>query len=96
MVTREELLATARLAKLSVAEDQVDDLVRDMTHIMAYADTVRETSVNETSGGTSMAFATLRDDVTTPSCQRMDVLHDLPGGETGFFVIGEVSRPGGC
>ena len=88
MVTREELLRTAQLAKLSVDDTQVDGLLADMTHIMAYADAVRAASVAPASAGPLLTANAMRADAVTPSSDRAAVLRDLPGGETGFFVIG--------
>ncbi len=88
MVTRDELRKTARLAKLSIADEQIDGLLADMSHIMAYADAVRASSVETASAVSSHDTFVRRDDTVMPSSDRADVLRDIPGGETGFFVIG--------
>ena len=86
-ITREDILKIARLAKLSVEEDQLDDLTADMRQIIAFADTIsaaREGEEFDGFGGLSNAF---REDVVRPSYDRQAILQNAGGGEDGFFCL---------
>ena len=40
MVTKEEIMKIAILSKLSVEEDEIDKLTKDMSEIISFADTI--------------------------------------------------------
>ncbi len=88
MVTREEISKIARLAKLSVTEEQLDELTVSMGDIIAFADTISAASVEgdtfDNINGLSNAF---REDEVTPSFEREKILQNVGGGEDGFFPV---------
>ena len=91
MVTREEVLAIARLAKLSVSEEELDGLTAEMANIISFADTINAAEADgavgeefDSIGGLSNAF---REDVVVPSYDREDILRNVEGGEDGFFCV---------
>lgn len=88
MVTREEIGKIARLAKLSVPEDQLDALTASMGEIIAFADTINAAGAAEDSfdniNNLSNAF---REDTVTPSFDREKILQNVDGGEDGFFPV---------
>lgn len=88
MVTREEVLQIARLAKLSVPEEELDALTADMANIIAFADTINaagsETEEFDNINNLSNAF---REDAVVPSYDRADILKNAGGGEDGFFKV---------
>lgn len=88
MVTREEILKIAKLSKLSVAEEELDALTRDMGEIIAFADTIAG-AVAETEDF-DLGFGlenVLREDRVVPSWPREDILSNRDGGENGFFHV---------
>lgn len=88
MVTREEVLSIARLAKLSVSEEELDGLTAEMQNIISFADTISAAGADgedfDSIGGLSNAF---REDVVVPSYDRADILRNVNGGEDGFFCV---------
>lgn len=88
MVTREEVLGIARLAKLSVPEEELDGLTAEMQKIISFADTINAAGADgeefDSIGGLSNAF---REDVVAPSYDRADILRNVDGGEDGFFCV---------
>lgn len=88
MVTREEILKIARLAKLSVAEDELDELTAAMGNILAFADTINAAGEGvadfDNVHDLSNAF---REDTVVPSYPQAEILRNADGGEDGFFCV---------
>ncbi len=88
MVTKEEILSIARLAKLSVSEDELDGLTAAMSDIIGFADTINAAGDTATEfdniNNLSNAF---REDEVIPSLPREEILRNVDGGENGFFPI---------
>jgi aspartyl-tRNA(Asn)/glutamyl-tRNA(Gln) amidotransferase subunit C len=87
MVTHEEILKIAKLAKLSVSADELVQLTKDMSEIIGFADTINE-AVTEASdfdniNNLSNAF---REDVVVPSFDREEILKNAPNQESGYFL----------
>ena len=84
MVTREEILKIARLAKLSVAEE----LTAAMGRILAFADTINAAGEGvadfDNVHDLSNAF---REDTVVPSYPQAEILRNANGGEDGFFCV---------
>ncbi len=88
MVTREEIQKIARLAKLSVPEEELDGLTAAMGDILSFADTINA------AGETTEEFDNInnlqnafREDTVTPSFDRAEILANVNGGEDGFFPV---------
>ena len=88
MVTREDVQSIARLAKLSVPEDELDALTGEMAKIISFADTINAAGVQgeefDSVSGLSNAF---REDEVVPSYPREAILRNVDGGEDGFFYV---------
>ena len=88
MIDREEIRKIARLAKLSVPEEELDGLTADMDQILSFADTINaagsETEEFDNINNLSNAF---REDAVVPSYDRADILKNAGGGEDGFFKV---------
>ncbi len=89
MVTREEIQDIALLAKLSVAEEDLDSLTQEMGRIIEFADTINNASENITEefdniNGLQNAF---REDEVIPSYPQEEILRNVGGGEDGFFPV---------
>lgn len=88
MVTHEEILKIAKLAKLSVSADELVQLTKDMNEIIGFADTINavssETSDFDNINNLSNAF---REDVVVPSYEQEEVLKNAPNQEDGYFLV---------
>ncbi len=88
MVTREDVLKIARLAKLSVPEEELDALTQAMGEIITFADTINaaDSSAVEFDNINRLENA-FREDEVIPSYPREAILANVDGGEDGFFPV---------
>ncbi len=88
-ITRKDVLHVARLARLSLNEAEIDDLIRELGRILEYVELLREvdtTGVPATCQVT-VAESPLRDDVVSTPLDRERVLAEAPRRtEEGFAV----------
>ena len=88
MVTHEDILKIAALAKLSVKPEELDSLTDDMNRIIEFADAVNSFSADtnefDNINGLSNVF---REDEVMPSLDREEILKNAPEQEDGFFVV---------
>ena len=88
MVTHEDILKIAALAKLSVKPEELDGLTDDMNRIIKFADAVNSFSADadefDNINGLSNVF---REDEAVPSLDREEILKNAPEQEDGFFVV---------
>lgn len=88
MVTHEEILKIANLAKLSVAPEELDGLTKDMNEIIGFADTIGAAAPGDAGfdGGTGLSNV-FREDVVVPSCGREEILKNAECREDGYFLV---------
>lgn len=88
MVTKDEILDIALLSKLSVADDELDELTEQMMEIIKFADTVNnfDGEVDEFDNINNLSNA-FREDEVVESYDREDILKNVDGGENGFFPV---------
>ena len=89
MITREEVLKIAKLAKLSVGENEVEQLSEDMSRIIEFADSINnvvETADVEFENINNISNA-FNEDIVLDSYDRDEILKNREGGENGYFVI---------
>lgn len=88
MVTHEDILKIAALAKLSVAPEELDGLTKDMNDIIGFADTVNtigaESSDFDNINRLSNVF---REDAVEPSFDREEILKNAESRENGYFLV---------
>jgi aspartyl-tRNA(Asn)/glutamyl-tRNA(Gln) amidotransferase subunit C len=88
MVTHEDILKIANLAKLSVAPEELDGLTKDMNEIIGFADTIsaatEDVSDFDNINGLSNVF---REDTVVPSYDREEILKNAPSREDGYFLV---------
>ena len=88
MVSKEEIRKIARLSKLSLSDEELDALSKDMAEIIAFADTISEavTEVGEFDNinGLENVF---REDEVVASFPREDILQNRDGGEDGYYLV---------
>lgn len=88
MVTHEDVKKIAMLSKLSINEDELDTLTKDMANIIKFADTINnasETGVDfDNINNLSNVF---REDVVVPSYDNVEILSNANDKEDGHFLV---------
>ncbi|QAT50605.1 Asp-tRNA(Asn)/Glu-tRNA(Gln) amidotransferase subunit GatC [Caproiciproducens sp. NJN-50] len=88
MVTHEEILKIARLAKLSVAPEELDGLTRDMNSIIEFADAVNSVAAEDSGFDNINNLSNVfRDDTVVSSFSREEILKNAPNQEDGYFLV---------
>lgn len=97
MVTREEVLHVAKLAKLELAPKDVDRFVNQLGTILDYVDQLRELDQESAEEMTHVAVvdAPLRPDVPSPSLPRAEVLALAPQTDGETMLVPPVLEGGG-
>jgi len=82
----------AHLARIAVAEDEVEHLRRELNAILAFVEQLSEVDVEGVEPMTSvipMAMKTRPDEVTDGGIPD-DILKNAPAAQDGFFVVPKV------
>ena len=82
----------AHLARIRVAEAELEPLSRDLSRILAFAEQLSEVDVSGVEPMTSVTPMALkmRDDTVTDGDRRDDVLANAPDAAEGFFAVPKV------
>ena len=89
MISKEEVLKIAKLAKLSAEDGEIEQLTLDMSKIIEYADTINasaEDEIVEFDNINSIENA-FNEDIVLESYDRDEILKNREGGEKGYFVV---------
>lgn len=89
MVTNEDIVKIAKLAKLRVEDEEIMRLAGDMSEIISFADTINnavEDSKDEFDDICGIVNA-FHEDIVVESFNRDEILKNRDGGEKGMFVI---------
>lgn len=90
MITREEVLKIAKLAKLSVKDDEIESLTNDMTQIIEFADTINTLVKDEEIedfDDINQTINAFHEDEVIESFNRELILKNAEGGEDGYFLV---------
>lgn len=88
MVTHEDVMKIAALAKLSVAPEELDALTKDMNEIIGFADTVSTIGVEASDFDNINRLSNVfRDDTVRPSFDREEILKNAENREDGYFLV---------
>jgi len=88
MVTHEEILKIARLAKLSVEPEELDGLTKDMNSIIEFADAVNSVAAEDSGFDNINNLSNVfREDEVVPSFDRDEILKNAPNQEDGYFLV---------
>ena len=88
MVTREDVLQMARLSKLSIKEEELDALTKDMDNIIAFAETISAAQCEQTNfDNINNLSNVLREDVVVPSYDREEILKNAESQDEGYFLV---------
>jgi aspartyl-tRNA(Asn)/glutamyl-tRNA(Gln) amidotransferase subunit C len=94
--TRDDVQRLARLARLDLAEDEIDLFTRQLGDILEFA---RQIQSVDTTGATPMSSTVdataLRDDMVQASLERTAVLAEAPDADrtAGLFKVPRVMKP---
>jgi aspartyl-tRNA(Asn)/glutamyl-tRNA(Gln) amidotransferase subunit C len=82
----------AHLARIAVAEDEVEPLQGELNAILAFVEQLQEVDVEGVEPMTSVTPMEMkkRADVVTDGGIRDDVLKNAPATENGFFLVPKV------
>ncbi|MEZ5947415.1 MAG: Asp-tRNA(Asn)/Glu-tRNA(Gln) amidotransferase subunit GatC [Hyphomonas sp.] len=88
-VTKEDVRKVARLSRIAVSEERLDEMVGELNGILGWIDQLNEVDVSDVEPMTSVVEAKLpmRDDVVTDGNIQDQVLANAPRTEDGFFVV---------
>lgn len=88
MISKEDILKLAKLAKISIDDEELEHLTKEMDKIVDFADAINEADKLDIEfdniNGISNAF---REDIVDKSFDRTEILKNVDGGEDGFFAI---------
>ena len=85
-------LKLAKLARLSLNDEQLDSLEKDLTSIVSFIDQLKEINtdkIDPTSNSLNKDLI-LRDDIAENKLSNEDLLRNVPDSELGFFVVPKV------
>lgn len=88
MVTHEDILKIAKLAKLEVEASELDGLTEDMNEIIAFADTIASVSAEEEAYTDINGLENvLREDTVQPGLSCDEVLANAKDTDGSSFVV---------
>ena len=85
-------LKLAKLARLSLNDEQLNSLEKDLTSIVSFIDQFKEINtekIDPTSNSLNQDLI-LRDDIAENKLSNEDLLRNVPDSELGFFVVPKV------
>lgn len=88
-VSKEDVRKVARLSRIAVEDDALDQLTKELSGILDWIEQLKEVDVEGVEPMTSVVDARLpmRDDVVTDGGISDDVLSNAPRSDDGFFVV---------
>ncbi len=90
MVTRDDIIKIAKLAKLSVEDDEIEELTESMSEIIGFADTIKsavEEGELEDFDDINNITNAFHEDVILESFDRELILKNRDGGVNGCFLV---------
>lgn len=88
MITKQEVMWLAKLAKLNIEADELDKLTKDMDEIVAFASQIDSAVADgDEYKGNVINVEELREDEVIESTPQELVLSNSGGGERGFFPL---------
>ena len=88
MVSKEELINLATLAKLDISDQDVDKLLADMEKIIEFANQINSASVSEVEFDSINNLQNVyREDIVSRSYSQDDILKNAKTVEDGFFRL---------
>ena len=91
-VTKDDVRKVARLSRIAVSEQHVEELVGELNGILSWIDQLNEVDIEGVEPMTSVTPQRLkrREDVVTDGDQQDRVLANAPDAREGFFAVPKV------
>lgn len=95
MITKEEVLKLAGLARLDFSDEELDRIIKDMDDIIAFADTINNSVEGDAEkirnvSSSSTPAEEFREDVVKPSLPNEKILSNVAGSKGMFCVKGGI------
>ncbi len=92
-VTKDEILKTAKLAKLSFNETELEGIQNDMNRIIEYFDVLNEADTSDIELKDNFPGVNfLRKDEVKESISNSDAIKNAQQSENGYFIVPEVIK----
>jgi aspartyl-tRNA(Asn)/glutamyl-tRNA(Gln) amidotransferase subunit C len=88
-VTRDDVRKVARLSRIAVPEERLEEMAGELNGILGWIDQLNEVDIKGVEPMTSVVETKLpmREDVVTDGNIQDQVLANAPRSEDGFFVV---------
>ena len=88
-VSRDDVRKIARLSRIAVEEEALDQLAGEVSGILSWIEQLNEVDVDGVAPMTSVVDTTLpmREDVVTDGSIQSEILSNAPRTEDGFFIV---------
>ncbi len=88
-VTKDDVRKVARLSRIAVPDERLEELAGELNGIMGWIDQLNEVNVDGVEPMTSVVATALpmREDVVSDGNIQDQVLANAPRSEDGFFVV---------
>ncbi len=88
-VTKDDVRKVARLSRIAVPEERLEELAGELNGIMGWIDLLNEVDIEGVEPMTSVVETSLpmREDVVTDGNKQAEILANAPRTEDGFFIV---------
>ena len=88
-ISPEEVTKVARLARLDLTQDKVEQYAAQLGGILGYMDKLAELNTTDVEPMYTPVdhVSVLRDDVVKKDCTREDILKNAPDTDGAFFIV---------
>lgn len=95
MITKEEVLKLANLARLDFSDDELDKIIKDMDDIIAFADTINNSVDGDAQqirnvSSTATPVEEFREDIVKESLPNEKILSNVNASKGMFCVKGGI------
>lgn len=95
MITKDEVLKLANLARLDFSDEELDKIIKDMDDIIAFADTINNSVEGDAEkirniSSTATPAEEFREDEVLPSLPNEKILSNVNGSKGMFCVKGGI------
>lgn len=95
MITKEEVIKLARLARLEFSDEELDKIIKDMDDIIAFADTINNSVEGDADkirnvSSSAIPAEDFREDVVKESLPNEKILSNVSGSKGMFCVKGGI------
>ena len=88
MVTKDDVLKIAKLAKLSVNEEEIESLAGAMQNMIDFADEIGKIDIGDSDFDNINGLTNeLREDIVEQPFERDLILKNVGGGKKGYFCL---------